>query len=178
MMTPKSKETGQPRTASSRSRKVRTPQGAVLGNTQAERSGGRGPQKQYAPGMPGVRVKRWSKSPPAALATGPARHPPPGARPSSERPLRGHRGGPPPGSRVGRRRWSATIIPDRWLPPDDGYRIRLTGLLGPFAPDKGWPRLAPLHFVLGRSASQGSPYDCGQQDLTNCTPDSNRHCVV
>src|SRR5437867_5378345 len=83
-------------------RKVRTPQGIALGNTQSRRREGKCHRKQTAgagssASVP-VRVKRWGKSPPVPRVTGAARQTPQGARPN-----RGaFAGGPPVSSRVGR----------------------------------------------------------------------------
>src|SRR5690606_4139576 len=90
-----------------RPRKVRTPQGRVLGNSQAGRPDGKCNREQTADGLRAqARVKGWSKSPPADRATGPARQTPPGARPSRDA------GGPPIESRVGRKSLTATWGPD------------------------------------------------------------------
>ena len=73
-------------------RKVRTPQGRMLGNSQAGRPDGKCNREQTADGLwgshiPGaqVRVKRWCKRPPALRGTGAARQTPSGARSSRDR---------------------------------------------------------------------------------------------
>ncbi len=94
-------------------RKVRAPQSKVVGNTHPEQSAGQCHREQTASSLSRgeVRVKRWSKSPPAPRATGTARQTPPGARPDSVRPRAAR-----PSTRVGRRRPSATAVVDRWSP--------------------------------------------------------------
>ena len=65
-------QAGWPR-ASNGSRKVRTPQGRTLGKPQAAKADGKWHRKETATGtleMPGVRVKRWGKSPPASWRHG------------------------------------------------------------------------------------------------------------
>ena len=58
-----------------RSRKVRTPKGRTLGQTQAAKADGKWHRKETAAGddspeTPAVRVKRWGKSPPASWRHG------------------------------------------------------------------------------------------------------------
>src|SRR5205823_13890862 len=59
---------------SSRSRKVRTPQGRTLAQGQAAKADGKWNRKETASGrspeLPAVRVKRWGKSPPASRRRG------------------------------------------------------------------------------------------------------------
>ena len=66
-------------TASSRSRKVRTPKGRTLGKPQAAKADGKWNRKQTAcgasPEAPQVRVKRWGKSPPASWRHGGSSNP-------------------------------------------------------------------------------------------------------
>ncbi len=62
-------------------------------------------------GRESVRVKRWSKRPPAARATGLARQTPPGARSDSARPRAAR-----PSARVDRWRLAATAAVDGWSP--------------------------------------------------------------
>ncbi len=99
--------------ANERSRKVRTPQGTVLGNSQTGKPDGKRNREQTADGVergnpdgPQVRVKRWCKRPPASRAIAMARQASPGARPSRGRTAR-------PMSRVGRSSRSAMTGPDR-----------------------------------------------------------------
>ena len=67
-------------------RKVRTPQGRVLGNAQAGKPDGRAQQREDRRcGLrPQVRVKRCGKSAPAVPVTAPARQAPPGATPDRD----------------------------------------------------------------------------------------------
>lgn len=73
---------------SKESRKVRSPQGTVLANSQAGRPDGTVQQRgvvrrrgwRASPAT--ARVKRWCKRPPASAAMSAARQTPPGARPS------------------------------------------------------------------------------------------------
>jgi hypothetical protein len=94
-------------------RKVRAPQSKVVGNTHPEQSAGQCHREQTASSLSRdeVRVKRWSKRPPAPRATGTARQTPPGARPDSMR-SRAAR----PSTRVGRWRSPATAVVDGWSP--------------------------------------------------------------
>jgi len=94
-------------------RKVRAPQSEVVGNTHPEQSAGQCHREQTATSLSRdeVRVKRWSKRPPAPRATGAARQTPPGARPDSVR-SRAAR----PSTRVGRWRSPATAVVDGWSP--------------------------------------------------------------
>ncbi len=62
------------------SRKVRTPQGRVVGNAHPGQPAGKCHRKQTAGVQVPVRVKRWCKRPPAFRVTGAARQTPPGAR--------------------------------------------------------------------------------------------------
>ena len=66
-------------TASSRSRKVRTPKGRTLGKPQAAKADGKWNRKDTArgasPEVPQVRVKRWGKSPPAPWRHGGSSNP-------------------------------------------------------------------------------------------------------
>src|SRR5262249_31576680 len=70
--------------ARSSSRKVRTPQGKDAGETQAAKADGKWNRKETAGRFRKrhwpVRVKRWGKSPPAAVATRSACQTPSGAR--------------------------------------------------------------------------------------------------
>ena len=68
------------------SRKVRTPQGRVLGNAQAGKPDGRAQQREdrRCGHWPQVRVKRCGKSAPAVPVTVPARQAPPGATPDRD----------------------------------------------------------------------------------------------
>jgi DNA-binding transcriptional LysR family regulator len=54
-------------------RKVRAPQGRVVGNADPGRPAGQCHRKQTAPAPAGVRVKRWCKRPPAPQVTAAAR---------------------------------------------------------------------------------------------------------
>jgi hypothetical protein len=67
-------------------RKVRTPQGRVLGNAQAGKPDGRAQQREdrRCGQRPQVRVKRCGKSAPAVPVTAPARQAPPGATPDRD----------------------------------------------------------------------------------------------
>ena len=103
-------------------RKVRTPQGRVLGNAQAGKPDGRAQQREHRRcGLwPQVRVKRCGKSAPAVPVTAPARQAPPGATPDRDDDA---------ARRVPGRRQRARFgnEPPRWMAVHD--RIRLTGLL-------------------------------------------------
>ena len=78
---------GRPRRSPwARSRKVRTPQGRVLGNAQAGKPDGKCHREQTADGLRAqARVKRWCKRPPASQETALARQTPLGARSSRSR---------------------------------------------------------------------------------------------
>ena len=84
------------------SRKVRAPQGRVVGNAHRPRGQGKCHREQTADGLRAqARVKRWGKSPPPALVTGRARQTPPGERPNRQ------------GRLFGATRWSASF--DLWV---------------------------------------------------------------
>jgi len=92
-------------------RKVRTPKGKALGNTQGERSHGKCHRNYTARFYDRVRVKWWGKSPPAAGAT-----PSPG-KPRPEQGQAGIMGCPSARasvakSRVDRQSSPVTTIPD------------------------------------------------------------------
>ena len=112
-----------PRLHGGGSRKVRAPQGKVVGNTHPGQPAGQCHREQTASRLRGaVRVKRWCKRPPARRATGAARQTPPGARSDSD----AFEGGPPE-SRVDRTRRPATVVADGWSPRALRDRTRPTG---------------------------------------------------
>lgn len=106
------------------SRKVRAPQGRMVGNAHSEQSAGQCHRKQTARLVPDrVRVKRWCKRPPAPQVTAAARQTPFGARPNRMR----YQGCPPehPGWLLEARGNTGP----RWMMVHD--RTRLTGRPAP-----------------------------------------------
>src|SRR3954447_1703310 len=121
------------------SRKVRTPQGRVLGNAQAGKPDGRAQQREdrRCGQKPQARVKRCGKSAPAVPVTAPARQAPPGATPDRDDDA---------ARRVpGRRHERPGNGSPRWMAVRD--RIRLTGLLR----NKPWRQ--GLFYAGGRTST-------------------------
>jgi hypothetical protein len=98
-------------------RKVRTPQGTVLGNSQAGQPDGKCSRKQTADGLrTQARLKRWCKRPPVHRVTGAACKP---------HRVQGQAGINCPLNIPGRPLERIGDIPPRWMVVPD--RIRLTG---------------------------------------------------